>query len=80
MQTIYYNDSGKCTGLVDYGKILSGQSRNIAFQALELTLVGLKDSWKCLTSSSLKDRFDADTQITLLKSCLFIPADYIFCI
>ena len=68
--------NSKFTGFVDYGSIVAEDIETPASEALLFMLVGLKSHWKCPIAYFLTDKADAETQSSLINSCLCLSADY----
>ena len=75
-QVIYDQARSKYSGFVDYGNLIPENTEWSASEALDFMLTGLKNHWKCPVGYFLIDKCNAETQVSLNKTCLSLAADH----
>ena len=75
-QVIYDQARSNYSGFVDYGNLIPENTESPASEALVFMLTGLKNHWKCPVGYFLIDKCNAETQVSLIKTCLSLAADH----
>ena len=69
-QVIYDQATSKYSSFVYYGHFVPENTESPASEALVFILTGHKNHWKCPVGYFLIDKCNAETQVSLIKTCL----------
>lgn len=69
-QIVWDHNEGKFVGTANYGGIASGDSEELASEALFLLMVSYSSSFKCPVAYFLINKCDTNVQSQLITSCL----------
>ena len=77
-QTIYDSKQSRYIGFVDYGNLLPEQSETVASEGLVFLLSGIRQgtNWKCPVGYFLTDHLGAESQASLINTCLSLASEF----